>query len=747
MNYNEQLNINLYNNELKIFEENNSAYLIKIELLDWNTEHVIGSIEGITIGGSRVEDGNSVIRNNINLSFVPLTDNYQLLNPNNSIYPNKKIKIREGIVNKMTGGEPRWYNKGIYILTSPSISYSASSHTISINASDKMCLCDGTVGGKINFSTRIDAEYGTTNTSSIYITEAYEEYSKIYNGEIKTQSELESSKALIILKLREYLYYVASSDFTQEQTILDLINNVENIQLTTTVYDLKTYSQSFSSLINNTSYKKLKIKDIIKYVMTEYAYESPGKVIINDIPDKVKTPIYIKGETNQENKTKIGYKMIDYIYPTELIVAAGTPVTSILDSCVQALGGNFEYFYNYDGYFIFQEKKNYINNNIVDINNLEPTDYKYKYDYFPIHYDFSQSKIVSSYTNTATWSNIKNDISVWGSGEYMTIGYRVVIDDKPEVPDYVIDSFNETKKMDWREYIVHNYNIGINNTLVGKNKGEEILSTEEYDISKKNPVLVICPDDEDESYYYKIYNSITQSWEKLDIAAEDKGPIPMYYNELSSLWYYDHFHNNGSPQDKGYYNYNFDLLSGDADFNKWRISSLGHRTESVTDNEVKQLYPTKIDEILVYVNEDDLQYTSDISTAIKLSNYDEFRNYPPAGNIYKDAYSSVKNLLFNNLYSNEQITITSLPIYTLSTNQRCYGYNLKAQMDGFYLVNTISEDLTTHTMTITLTKILPTDISRDTKDFWYIVTEDDKYITTQDDKYIINELSNVSAIT
>ena len=737
MNYNEQLNINIYNDELKIFEENNSHFLTKIELLDWNSERVIKSIEGYTSSGSRVEDGNSIIRNTINLTFVANDDNYQLLNPNNEIYPNKKIKLYEGIINKSTGGEPKWYPKGVYILTNPSINYSPNSYQISVSASDKMCLCDGTVGGKINFSTRIDAEYGATNTSSIYITEAYDEYSKIYNGEIKTQSELESSKALIILRLREYLYYVASSDFTQEQTILDLINNIENIQLTTTTYDLKTYSQSFSSLINNTSYKKLKIKEIIKYVMTEYAYENPGKVIINDVPDKVKTPIYIKGETNQENKTKIGYKMIDYIYPTELIVAAGTPVTSVLDSCVQALGGNFEYFYNYDGYFIFQEKKNYINNNIVDINNLEPSNYKYKYDYFPIHYDFSNTKIISSYSNSTSWTNIKNDISVWGNDEEKTLGYRVVIDTKPEVPIYIVNQFNSTKKLDWREYVIYNYEIGINNNLVGKNKGETISS--DYDTNIDNPVVVVCPEDREVKYYYKKYNKQNKTWEKLIIADEDKGSeIPKYYPELSTLWFGDRFYNNGEPQDKGVYNYNLDLLAGDVDFNKWRIDSIGERVESITDNDVKQLYPTKIDEILVYVDEEDLQYTSDIN----VSNYDEFRNYPPAGNIYKDAYSAVKEQLFKNLYSNEQITITSLPILTLSTNKRCYGYNLQAQMDGYYLTQTINIDYSTYSMTTTLVKILPKDVSRDTKDFWYIVTEDkEENITTEEGKYLINELS------
>lgn len=745
MNYNEPLQINSYNEELKIFEENNSNYLIKIELLEWNTENVVDTIEGYATSGTRTEDGNSVIRNTLNLSFVPTKGNSQLLNPNNELYPNKKIKLYEGINNKMTHNTTRWYPKGVYVLTAPSIVYASNSYTITINATDKMSLCDGSVSGKIDFSTRIDAEYEVNNKKSIYITEAADEFNKILNKEVKTPAELENVKALIILKLRQYLYYVTSTDYTQESAVLTLINNIESIQFTTAIYDLQGYSQSFSKLLNNTTYKKLKIKDIVKYVMIEYAHENPAKVIINDIPDKIKTPVYIKATktANTDDKTKIGYKMIDYIYPEELIVSAGTPVTAILDSCVQALGGNFEYFYDYNGYFIFQEKKNYINNNIVDINNLEPSDYKYKYDYFPIHYDFSKSKIVSSYSNSATWLNIKNDISVWGNDETKTLGYRVVIDEKPIVPKNIINHFNTTQKMDWREYIVHNYQIGINNILVGKNRGEEISN--DYDLTVNNPTVVVCPTDQKEKYYYKRYNKEKQVWERLLIEYEDKGAeIPKYYPELSTLWFNDRFYANGEPQDKGVYNYNLDLLSGDVDFNKWRISSLGTRVEAITDNDVKQLYPTKIEEILVYVDEKDLQYTTDKAAAIKLNSYDEFRFYRPAGNIYKDAYSAVKEQLFKNLYSNEQVTISSLPILTLSANQRCYCYNLNAQVDGFYLTQTITEDFSNHTMTTTLIKNLTHDISRDTKDYWYLMTEDNKNIVTEDNKKLINELSQES---
>ena len=55
-----------------------------------------------------------------------------------------------------------------------------------------------------------------------------------------------------------------------------------------------------------------------------------------------------------------GYKETDFTYPGELVLDAGDTVTSLLDKIVDVLG-NFEYFYDVNGRFIFQEIKNYLN--------------------------------------------------------------------------------------------------------------------------------------------------------------------------------------------------------------------------------------------------------------------------------------------------------------------------------------------------------------------------------------------------
>jgi len=46
-------------------------------------------------------------------------------------------------------------------------------------------------------------------------------------------------------------------------------------------------------------------------------------------------------------------------YAGDLIAKSGETITSVLDKIKNMLG-NFEYFYDIDGKFIFQEQKNYL---------------------------------------------------------------------------------------------------------------------------------------------------------------------------------------------------------------------------------------------------------------------------------------------------------------------------------------------------------------------------------------------------
>jgi hypothetical protein len=73
-----------------------------------------------------------------------------------------------------------------------------------------------------------------------------------------------------------------------------------------------------------------------------------------------KTPsIIFDKETNKkytvvkiEPGEDIGYELTETYYPDELIAGVGDTVVSILDKIVEVFG-DFEYFYNLDGQFVF----------------------------------------------------------------------------------------------------------------------------------------------------------------------------------------------------------------------------------------------------------------------------------------------------------------------------------------------------------------------------------------------------------
>jgi len=48
----------------------------------------------------------------------------------------------------------------------------------------------------------------------------------------------------------------------------------------------------------------------------------------------------------------VGYKLTDFTYPGELVLNPGETVVTLLDKIAKVLG-NYEYFYDIDGHFIF----------------------------------------------------------------------------------------------------------------------------------------------------------------------------------------------------------------------------------------------------------------------------------------------------------------------------------------------------------------------------------------------------------
>ena len=309
---------------------------LKVELLDFS-ENTIAEIQGKCVSGSLNLDGASSMRRTCTFSLIVDENTYDLTNVESMISINKKIKLYTGYTNFMD--KYKAYGDIIWFPLGTFVMVSPSiNHSVS--------------GSTINITAKdkmclLNGEVGGSLPAPVSLHEKY----------------------------------------------------IRNEDGTTTVEYVNMY-------------------DIVREAVIHLGGEDPSKVIINDIPLKVKKlvryignkPLYydadgdetdepVSGGRTLQHGDLAGYDWVDFTYPGELIKQAGESVTSILDSVSNVLG-NYEYFYDVNGNFIFQEKKNYLNTSYVPITELPNGSYSVNFGEDYIAYSFKDSNIISSYNNT-----------------------------------------------------------------------------------------------------------------------------------------------------------------------------------------------------------------------------------------------------------------------------------------------------------------------------------------------------------
>jgi len=360
---------------------------IKLTLLDWN-EDPLEEIQGIATGGSISINGDSAIRRTCSLTMVVKdVSTGRITDVKNLISINKKIYIEIGVkntTNKYKDYDIIWFPQGTMVITQCNINTAlGQGTTLSAQFQDKMCLLSGECGGTIPAAVVLD-HYDT----------------------------LEASTGKII---------------TTKPTIAQIIRELVN----------------------------------------HFGGEQLGKIIINDIDEKVKmvmrwtgsNPLYLAtkdsshlfttsfseaaafGGAIQEFKygQDVGFIYTDFTWADgELTANAGDSITSILDKIKNFLG-NYEYFYDIDGNFVFQEIKNYLNTTqpTVDLKNMSNQDYVIDIAKGKSVYSFDDNKLVVSLSNNPQYNRIKNDYVVWGIREdvkdnKLSVRYHLAIDTKPQ---------------------------------------------------------------------------------------------------------------------------------------------------------------------------------------------------------------------------------------------------------------------------------------------------------------------------
>lgn len=633
---------------------------VKITILDW-LENPIQEVQGLVTGGNGNLDGKSAMRRSCNLQvFIPNEELSNVTNVNNLFSINKKVYLEIGFKNTTNYYKDYpilWYPQGLYVIINPSLSHSTSGVNLSLQLKDKMCLLNGDCGGKIAASTQFD-EYETIDENGDYVI----------------------SKPTIVQIIRE-----AVNHYGGEQLGKIIIS------------DLDTKVKMAMRWIGNTPLYS--IQDSGNYKLTTNYAETQGKAY----------QMYEYGDD-------VGFIFTDFTYPNELVENAGSSVVTLLDKIKGTLG-NYEYFYDVHGNFIWQEVKNYLNTTqaTVDLEALDNNDYIVDQSKGKMAYDFTNSKLVNSYSNTPQFSKIKNDFVVWGIrktalGNTIPIRYHLAIDTKPKTgniyevfmyedpTDGLVKAkapikFKEASSFPEQGAAgVFYYAEDLKGIFVWETDSYTLLSNTELRKVKTTDWrtelylqgAVAEPTGVESNYYY---TELSAEWPKLyDICQSS-------YTENGETIYTGGFRPGvlRHPSDIDYW---LDFIDSDAAVGVLSVSNIGRRTHVVNSNDINCVFEPEIpDYVLIKKGQEDteekrLECEARGQAWIQVD--EAIYDMLAVGGIPNGAFTEIKNLLYEYTNYNESIQIQVMPIYHLEPNIRIGVYDKDSNIAGDYMINTIS---------------------------------------------------------
>ena len=748
---------------LKIDKQKIKEQYIKIICLDMN-ERPLQEVQGRCTGGSLNLSGSSAVRRTCNLSMIADEKENDLTDLDNLFSTNKRVEVEIGFLNTTeyyTQFDIIWFPLGIYVIKTPSITHSTTSVDISLTLEDKMCLLNGTMGGKfpstVEFS-RMEDEFGNLSFPTMY--QIILELVHHFGGE-------QLSK-IIINDLDEYIKVPKRwmpKDGSQIEDIciefsenipVDEDNNPRPLEYTFISADAK--DEEVPSNFNR--YKK---GDWIGFTYEPFTY--PGC------------------ETGDANKQLVGN--------------AGESVCTILDKIKNVLG-NFEYFYDINGNFVFQEIKNYLNTSqfttVLDNNGNITSGYDMDISRGKSVYSFTDNMLVTNLSNNPQYEMIKNDYVVWGareseSGEKVPIRYHLAIDEKPQVgnwyaivpyreivnrndyinlPDgteftrelsdvrkfYIIDSAENKEDFNWEELSKKQIDdIYFQNAL----KNELIYPDPDY--INEDDFLKGVKGDFGWLYGQSIYQGplYTQDWRTelyiQGVLSEQSGTYSNYYypelkNEWGRLFYlkkineysFDYFVDEFQPSvlaDPAQIDFFLDFINTDSKMGELNIKNIGRRSEVMNgENQgVNCMFEPHLPDIIFLKADetDNRGYPYIIDTTLKEAAAAVEKNWNFSSVEKTDtsigwsegseaitlidnlatvfslnsAFFNVRDLLYQHTSYNEAITLQTIPIYYLEPNTRITVKDNESGISGDYMMGTISIPFNIgSTMSITAQKVL-----------------------------------------
>ncbi len=675
----------------------------KIIILNWK-EDPIKEIQGRVISGTINLDGSSSMRRTCNLTiYAEGQKDQDIFNADNLISINKKVYLEVGIKNN-SNYYPEypiiWFPSGLYIIIDASIQNGTDGFSISLQLKDKMCLLNGECGGTISAITQFD-EYEVVN----------------YNEDGSTSISI--FKPTIYQIIQELVNH-----FGGEQLGKIIINDIDN-----------------------------RIKKVMKWGGTNPIYIVFDKGTNKILKYQLSEPIVEDGLTvkQYEYGQDIGYINSDFYYPSELTANAGETVCSVLDKIKNTLG-NYEYFYDLEGNFIFQEIKNYMNTsftttvlkdlakedstpNVLEdstkeedstpniLKDLTKEDYQIDRKGRKTVYEFDNNEIILSCSRTPQYANIKNDFLVWGkrtdvNGIEIPIRYHLAIDKKPDIGNtykvfFIIDKDDNIKKAKVPIKVATEEALprpGLEGAYYyvseeGKEKLYQYINSGYVELKNINLKDIKTTDWRTELYLQGVM---------AENSSLDSG---FYYPELMTEWpkLYDvengQFYDSASRNPAGI-DYYLDFIDTFAKVGEFSVDNIGRRTTVLNDDSVNCIFESDVpDCILIETGkEEDMEKLKNECEKKGQTFYQvpsSIFNLLSVGGQQNSAFESIKNLLFQYTNYNESISITCLPIYHLEPNTRISIKEPISGINGDYIISSISLPLdSTGTMTMNVTQAI-----------------------------------------
>lgn len=650
----------------------------KLVLLNFQ-EEPIREIQGTITSGSISVNGSSAVRRTINLSLLAKLIENDLTDINNEISADKKVKIEIGLKNPLKDykyyGDIIWFPCGVYVISTASSSRSTSGWNISLTGKDKMCLLDGSCGGLLSATTVFDSTYDENGVNV---------------------------KVPIIQIIREAVNHLGNEKL--ENIIINDLLEKSKKQLTYRGDNTLWFSSNY----------------------TDFRYKPEEEENVNFSKDDYPNEISYGME--------LGYKEIETYYPDELVLNAGEPITNLLKKITDKLG-NYEYFYDLQGRFIFQEKQNYLNTQ-SPLRELEEVNYLRSYSNLKALYSFNDLSTISQININPKYENIKNDFIVWGtretaSGAEVGVRYRLVIDEKPKLDlakQYMWAIYpDDENKYKIEEGQIENYINFDRYYFTSENIEPTDLKTSTGDAAKAFKRGNSCNEWREELYRqalvarakgqkYSVYDEeMVAEWRKLFDTLNTDWQTAWEEKFEGSEWTGWNPDVETNPEKLDYW---LDFIDTSSSLGRYSVNQIGRRGKIVPNSGAKTLYNSNVPQILFVFRSDyndDLSFEEAIESYVNQGQavYPVYQNsieeylFDSPSYMSASCFDYVRELLYQHLSYNVTTTITCLPKYYLEPNQLIYLNDIESNTIGHFAISQFTLPLTYNgTMSLTLTEAL-----------------------------------------